>query len=204
MPETILGILIGPTHRRDAIHIAVAPVIAAEDLKPGDHIGFVQEPQNKTRRIVMDTTSSLVTSKEKVGKVKNPIGIVDPFLNAKVKAGERFYLCLYPQSVTGMRHEWQHPAFMDEVERQAYEDESEKAKSIKWLRDYAVRINVYDDPEAAYDRLINGLKNGNLFAHGSYLHSFSELDDPEDLKRHAENVLGIKIDWNNTIFSCSY
>ena len=29
--------------RRDAIHIAVAPVTAAEKLKPGEHVGLIEE-----------------------------------------------------------------------------------------------------------------------------------------------------------------
>lgn len=80
--------------RRDAIHIAVAPVMAAELLAPGQPVGFV-EPGNM----------------ELVGPCAERIGIVDPFLTASVAPGQRFWLFLYPGSITGLRHVWTHPAF---------------------------------------------------------------------------------------------
>jgi hypothetical protein len=66
------------TKDRDAIHIAITPVIAMEELSPGEPIGLV-EPGNN----------------EMVGSVAEPIGIVDPFLKEKVQIGDRFYLFLY-------------------------------------------------------------------------------------------------------------
>jgi hypothetical protein len=84
--------------RRDAIHIAVAPVTAAERLTPGQHVGFVQAG---------DT--------ELVGPAENLIGIVDPFLREEVQPGQRFWLFLYPNTVTSLRHVWTHPAFVPKV-----------------------------------------------------------------------------------------
>lgn len=80
--------------RRDAIHIAVAPVTAAQRLAPGQHVGLVQEG-----------------SAELVGPCDNPIGIVDPFLANEVEVGQRFWLFMYPNTVTSLRHLWTHPAF---------------------------------------------------------------------------------------------
>lgn len=80
--------------RRDAIHIAVAPVTAAERLVPGQHVGLVQEGDL-----------------ERVGPCDNPIGVVDPFLLDAVEPGQRFWLFLYPGTITGLRHVWTHPAF---------------------------------------------------------------------------------------------
>lgn len=76
--------------RRDAIHVAVAPVEAAEDLLPGQHVG-------------------LVVGKASAGV--EPIGVVDPFLTATILKGQRFWLFLYPNTVTSLRHVWTHPAF---------------------------------------------------------------------------------------------
>jgi hypothetical protein len=80
--------------RRDAIHIAVAPVTAALALRPGQHVGLIESGD-----------------RELVGPCDFNIGIVDPFLAADVEAGQRFWLYLYPNTVTGMRHAWSHPAF---------------------------------------------------------------------------------------------
>jgi hypothetical protein len=80
--------------RRDAIHIAVAPVTAAERLTPGQHVGLVREGDL-----------------ELVGLCDRSIGVVDPFLATAVEPGQRFWLFLYPNTITGLRHVWTHPAF---------------------------------------------------------------------------------------------
>src|SRR2546425_954961 len=82
---------------RDAIHIAVAPVTASRTLLPGQHIGFVQ----------FDNT-------ELVGKTDKPIGIVDPFLPDAVLKGERFFMFLYPNTITSLNHVWTHTAFAEQ------------------------------------------------------------------------------------------
>lgn len=81
--------------RRDAVHIAVAPVTAAVRLAPGQHVGLVE-----------------AGNVELVGPCDENIGLVDPFLASGVEAGERFWLFLYPGTVTGLRHVWTHPAFV--------------------------------------------------------------------------------------------
>jgi hypothetical protein len=105
--------MVGPTpgnlideneRQRDAIHVAVAPVTAAERLVPGQHVGFV------------------TADREHVGPLEsqeNCLGIVDPFLLQPVEQGERFWLFLYPNSITSLRHYWTHPAFKPPTARTA-------------------------------------------------------------------------------------
>ncbi len=91
-----LSELCGEDARRDAVHIAVAPVVAGEDLLPGERV-FIDS--NGVAYLGVDS-----------------IGIVDPFLmNRRVKLGEKFWLFLYPNTVTSLRHVWTHPAFKTKV-----------------------------------------------------------------------------------------
>ena len=105
MEQPKLGQLCDETSRRDAIHVAIIPVVAGEFLMVGQRIGIGRGDGKAYPAASLD----------------NDLGIVDPFLKANVKRGETFYLCLYPQTVTSLRHNWTHPAF---------EDEETKAKNL--------------------------------------------------------------------------
>lgn len=100
--------------QRDAVHVAIVSVIAGEDLQPGQHVGIVS---NADEIIV---ASSRITS-----------GIVDPYLRCKVETGQRFWLLLYPNTVTGLRHVWTHPDFKDSHTDDAVE------YSKEWMREFA-------------------------------------------------------------------
>lgn len=108
MSELKLGQIITTPQNRDAIHVAVAPVTAYENLFPGQHVGLVEG----------GCTHATLGSK--------PIGVVDPYLRYSVLKGEMFWLFLYPQTVTGLRHDWSHPAFVESVDG--------KADAEKWVQ----------------------------------------------------------------------
>jgi len=96
-PPTV-GQLLDPTkrHHRDAIHVAILPVVAAEALVPGQLIGLWEHrPPNNT---VL------------VGQATQVLGIVDPYLTCKtVEKGQLFYMFILPNTITAQRHEWTHP-----------------------------------------------------------------------------------------------
>lgn len=107
MSEIILGKIIEGEAQRDAIHVAVAPVVAGHELGPGDHVG------------ILDGGTA--------GGCPNPIGIVDPFLHKGVRPGQKFWLFLYPRTVTGLRHDWTHPAF----------ELKHDVGAREWIKDFA-------------------------------------------------------------------
>lgn len=150
--QSKIGKLIGPDERRDAIHIAVAPVKAGEHLSPG-------------RLVVLDGNGKAMGAP---GLGISPIGVVDPFLpQIVVKPGEYFWLFLFPETVTGMRHHWEHPAFDDKPDQDAdtiehlahgsaielgewgeieAETEHPSAAAELWMRRFAERWGVsYDE-----------------------------------------------------------
>lgn len=176
-----LGQILTGNEGRDAVHVAIAPCVAKEKLFPGQDVGA-------------DGTTA-----------QPHVGIVDPYLKHPVLPEQGFWVCLYPNTVTSLRHEWTHPAFGPQGTTKASEDDVEFSR--QWLQRYAERMNSYDlednGSEAAYKRLVDGLHSGELYARGTDLHGLYDLDDAEELREHAERVLGIKIDWGRFSFSCS-
>lgn len=159
--QDAIGKLLEPKQQRDAIHVAVAPAIAAVSLSPGQHVGI------------------------KNGKaIPNDgfIGIVDPFLKATVKEGERFFIFLYPNTVTGLRHQWMHPAFDGAV-----------AESEKWLREFAeYNCTGYDDtvsPDKAYEHLLKMAEEGDFCFSGQPDELYDTAGQMK-IWRHIEIVRG--------------
>jgi hypothetical protein len=166
-------LLTGQAHR-DAVHIAVAPVVAKTRLKPGQHVGLV--------------------SRDEVGPSKHPIGIVDPFLKQPVQAGERFYLFLYPGSITSLRHEWTHPAFVGA-------EFMEENESRKYIEQIAERLGY------TYKRLMEA-------ADAWVQYETYETDNTEAYKKITpaewdkfwecyEDITGVKVKEKVPFFECS-
>lgn len=109
--ETTLGKLIEGTAGRDAIHMACAPMVADCYLRPGEDIGIVRDGV--------------------AGKCEPFVGIVDPFLKSAVLNGQKFWMVLYPKTVTGIRHHWTHPSFQDQPE--------DSARASVWITSFASR-----------------------------------------------------------------
>jgi hypothetical protein len=103
---------------KDAVHVPVVAIVAQEDLQPGQPY-----PTDK------------------------PVGIVDPYRKGTIKAGGRFWLCLYPGSIRSLRHNWTHPEF--DVENCS---EEATASAETRLRDFADNISI------GYSELIDFLE----------------------------------------------
>lgn len=91
-----LGMVHYKPEKRDAIHLAVEPVEAGEDLNRGDWVA------------VRDGKAFCVEQHE-------AHGIIDPFLPTgipfDVKKGEKCWFVMKPRMVRSLRHVWEHPAF---------------------------------------------------------------------------------------------
>ena len=126
--------------QKDAIHIAVVPVIATEELYPGQEIGLVEwQGANEDFQHTRFAGASL-----------KPIGIVDPFLKEPVKMGQKFWMFLNPGSITSLRHDWTHPAFVevDKVEGDLQKIDkaiTEEQKAANWLINFAKLIGYEFD-----------------------------------------------------------
>lgn len=106
-----LGMIHFRREKRDAIHLAVDPVVAGCHLSAAQQIGIVNGIAYPTGTHVIDGKT-----------IKVPYhGIVDPFLptpgggNISVLQGQPFWFVMAPRMVTSLRHVWAHPDFPDEA-----------------------------------------------------------------------------------------
>jgi hypothetical protein len=181
-----LGKIIKGEAFRDAIHIAVAPVIAHDSpLHAGDRIGLVD--------------GKAVHEKN----CDEAIGVVDPYLRKPVLRGQKFWLLLFPNTIEGLRHEWRHPAFPN-VDPEVVLDAMD-GKAKRTLVEIATQIGT------DYDDLVSGLT-----AHvdtGDYIHrgdneSYNDLSKErlEEMWAAWQDVTGKKapVDkFGSGPFSCS-
>lgn len=186
-----LGSIIGDEERRDAIHLAVEPAVAAHTLRPGEDVGFIGDGT--------------------VGTCDAPVGIVDPFLKAAVKKGERFWLVVYPRQITSLRHVWTHPAFAEEVEPE-YVGFLPKATLEAAVADIS-KVNAQDainriaesfgvEPEELMERAEAYLQRGDYWVEGG---RFEGEYLPDEFWNHYEVVTDTKVPNGDrgSFFSCS-
>lgn len=190
--EAKLGTIPKGDEGRDAVHVAIVPVTAAEALLSGSPVKINSE------------------NRAEACKAKDAIGVADPFRaqnNGAIAKGSWFWLCLYPKTITGLRHVWEHPWF-DVVQKQK--------ESEKWLRDFIASADCPDYDTviaAALGEHVEGVEGYNATAYvvsrygtGTYLH-FHGRDAhsaiPPEFWDHVENVTGKKCPVRANGFSCS-
>lgn len=150
MSDTTLGHLIYGDSQRDAIHVAIAPVVANVGLEPGNHVGLMP-----------DGTACV--------SAEPHIGIVDPFLTKRVKRGEKFWLCLYQKTVTGMRHHWSHPAFTEEVSTGI------KSQAETYIRKVCAEYSI------DFEYLVAKFATESYYCHGDDSHPGEDYEKAEKL-----------------------
>lgn len=173
MSDVRLGRLPGEDAGRDATHVAVVPVQAGVEMAPGAHCGVYSDGYAGP------------------AEAKN-IGIVDPFLTRPVAKGERFYLCLYPGSVTGLRHVYLHPRL----------DGDSSVTSRDWIELLAHECGM------TYDRLMMAaeywLECNEYTYDNSETYKRVKWEQWREFWHHYEIVTGKKVDDHEaTFFTCS-
>lgn len=184
-----LGKLITDDQERDAVHIAIYPSIAGMKLYPSQSVYILDE--------------------KAVHGTVNPIGIVDPFLKEPVYIDQKFWIFLYPNTITSLRHDWTHPSFKREDSLIEVPIEG-REKSEEWMRNLADQYARYgyddrrDDPYKwlmdGADRIVEGVESYIVFnvdCHGDI--------DPQEFWRHYQIIRGkfVTLDVREDIFSCS-
>jgi hypothetical protein len=124
---------------RDAIHIAIYPAVAAHSLIPGQCVSFWAKDNLELMGIV------------DYDDIDNPpVGIVDPFLSGKIKKGTRFWVFLFPNTITALRHVWTHPRFTEQsqtvreqLKTPPTEDlEALKKRAVMWIENFAEKMSI--------------------------------------------------------------
>jgi hypothetical protein len=177
-----LGKLITTKQYRDAIHIAVVPVVSAMhgySLMPGEPL--------RLDHIDADGTVHVTSSLRGEG-----IGIVDPFLNQAAHHGEQFWMWLTPGSITSLRHAWTHPALPDEGER---------LPTPLQIDAEAKLTEVAESLDVSYVELIQMCRNRSLVVG----HDIMTREVPDDFWDWYETVSGdrVKGSEREPYFSCS-
>lgn len=165
-----LGSIISEAEGRDAIHIAVYPVQAAERLACGEHV-----------KLDDDGKASWVP-------VGQGLGIVDPFLTVPVMIGDWFWLLVYPRQITSLRHVWEHSAFPSTGPVKVVVTETpDKAASELWLRNWTAEADCPGFHETIGAMLAQ--RDGH-YGDGEYVH-FSGQDAHGEIPAEAWHHLGI-------------
>lgn len=145
--------------RRDAVHVAVVPCVAGRAMEAGQKV------------LLIDGKGYPCES------ISKSIGVVDPWCGG-VSAGGRFWLCLKPGTITGLRHVWTHPAFTDTPQEKV-------AASKAWLEEVAERYGT------DYHTMLHYMEQDDYINKGED-ESYKDMDY-EEFANHAEIVTGKRL-----------
>lgn len=170
-------------NERDAIHVALIVLPAGEQLARGE---FVELKNGKAVKAAHRSTA---------------IGIVDPFLREDAWEGSNVAVCLFPNTVTSLRHQWTHPAFDADITKSASE---------AWVRQFAEEL------DQTYSRLMDAahtwyysVKDGERLGEYTYDNSetYKSVEKPKWplFWKHFEILTGHKVPdgQDESFFTCS-
>ncbi len=177
-----LGTVIDETAARDAIHLAVEPVIAGERLYPGRPVGLLDGKANT--------------------KAKH-VGIVDPFLTDAVEIGQRFWLVVFPRQITSLRHVWSHPDFADVAEPKNEPADTAIAASQAWIAQFAAQID--QTPNRLMEAAQTYLEYDDYTYDNSESYKGQGAEAWREFWKHYAIVTGkpVKDDMADSFFTCS-
>jgi hypothetical protein len=186
---TMGGLLPDDAGGRDAVHVAVFSATSDENLSPCQPVGLVEH------------TGRDAKVRSAAGE---SVGIVDPFLKGIAGAGSRFWVYLYPRTITGLAHQWTHPSFEDAAT--SYARPTDRAASEAWLQEFcrAADCPGYHAVMGKAEQIADG---GGASWDDEYMH-FDGMDAhgdiPPEFWDHVEVVLGRPIQGERAkYFSCS-
>lgn len=180
--EIILGTRPESNGIRDAVHVPVISVIAHANLRRSEYIGIVE----KDGQIVSSFDNT-------------PIGIVDPFSpTVIINKDDDFWLCLYPNTITSLRHVWEHPVLSSlSISEKSLDFIDRVVESKKWISNFAAKMDM------DYDELIFAAKS---YIRGSYVYDNSEKYkdfDFTDFWNHYHVIFGGTAENLGAPFTCS-
>ena len=178
MSNITLGQLIEGNEGRDAVHVAIVACKAAQRLFPGMDVG------------VRDGVAS--------SKFEPYVGIVDPYLNQPILPDSGCWVCLYPNTVTSLKHEWTHPAFEEPMVTGSVDE------SKAWLETFAERCDVTYNELMKYAR--DWLEYGTYHTQHGHTTAQSAMDGSEvEFWHHYQVVTGKRVptEDQSSFFSCS-
>jgi len=190
MSEAVeLGKTFKNTRNRDATHIAVLSVTSEGGLLPGQHIGFV--PGSKERVDLALPEDGW----------PDPLGIVDPLLTTPPKAGEWFWMWMYPGTITGLRHEWDHPALTGAPT--AHKIVTAEAYMRHLADDMSDNVTYEDLLEAGDDWAIRG--DHTREDTESYQDVYSDFSEGGDFWKYYQIIRGSVVPESDQVcpFTCS-
>ena len=101
---------------RDAVHVAVLSCTATNRMPPGAKV--VVSHGNYVRTALTHETA---------------VGVIDPFIKTRaIEPGWRVWVFLYPNTITGLKHQWSHPV-IDNLQPPDL--------SMKWIEKFASAIS---------------------------------------------------------------